>query len=122
MKQFDEEPEDSGLADVSRRLRENKIDASPLELDRIKVQAMRQAQRPGGRPMRSRLAALTTAALLMLGGGATFAIAENAKGGKSETSAADKQYTGKKCGNPNKPQSAPPGNPSNDDCPPQSQK
>lgn len=121
MKQFDEEPLDPDLEGVARRLRDNRMDASAMDLDRIKVDAMRRARtpRPQGRPMRSRLAALTSAALLALGGGATFAIAQSANGGKNDggTSAAEKQYNGKKCGNPNKPPSKPPGNPGNGDCP-----
>lgn len=70
--------------------------------------------------MKPRLTAVMSAALLAVAGGGAFAIADQVSGGKSNGSAADKQYRGKKCGNPNKPQSVPPGNPSNDDCPSQS--
>jgi hypothetical protein len=125
MSRFEEEPRPDDFTDVERRLRQNKTDASELDLDRIKVQAVRQARtpRPGGRPMRSRLTALVSAALLALGGGATFAIAKNAtstgsNGSVKAKSAAGTQYGGKKCGKPDRDpnQNVPPGNPQNNDC------
>lgn len=73
--------------------------------------------------MGRRLSALLTAAVLAVGGGGAFAIAKQVSDSNGNgKSSADKQYRGKKCGNPNKPQGVPPGNPSNADCPPQSEK
>lgn len=126
MEHFDQDRQPEDLEEVARRLRNARTDASALELDQIKVRAMRQAAATprdrGTNPMRSRFAALTSAAVLAVAGGTTFAIAKSTSSGKSDNSAADKQYNGKKCGNPNKPQSKPPGNPDNDVCPPQSDK
>ena len=74
--------------------------------------------------MSRRLPAIITGAVLALAGGAAFAIAQEVTRGSDEgnptASAAQQQYRGKACGNPNRPQGVPPGNPSNDDCPPQS--
>ena len=72
--------------------------------------------------MGRRGSALLTAAVLAVGGGGAFAIAKQVSDSDAKKSSADKQYRGKKCGNPNKPQGQPPGNPSNDECPPQSTK
>ena len=123
MKQFDEQPLPDELDAVARRLRESRVETTELELDEIKLRAMRRATaiRSGGRPMGRRVSALLTAAVLAVGGGGAFAVAKQVSGGGGE-SAAKKQYNGKKCGNPNKPRGVPPGNPSNSECPPQSQK
>ena len=72
--------------------------------------------------MGRRVSALLTAAVLAVGGGGAFAVAKQVSESDGKKSSADKQYNGKKCGNPNKPRGVPPGNPSNNECPPQSQK
>jgi hypothetical protein len=124
MKQFDEQPLPDDLDAVARRLRESRVDVSELELDEIKLRAMRRgtAIRSGGRPVGRRISALITAAVLAVGGGGAFAVAKQVADNNNKSSASQSQYRGKKCGNPNKPRGVPPGNPSNDDCPSQSSK
>lgn len=71
-----------------------------------------------------RLTTIVSAFILVLAAGAAFAIAQDVVGGNgsgSGQSAANAQYTGKRCGNPNTGPGVPPGNPSNTDCPVQSQ-
>lgn len=69
--------------------------------------------------MLTRLSSILSLVVLIVAGGAAFAIAQQAVGGSGSGSAADVQYQGKRCGNPNTPQGVPPGNPNNADCPPQ---
>ena len=71
--------------------------------------------------MRSKLTVLVSIALLALAGGAAFAIAQQVTGNaaQNEQGAAAQQYQGKACGSPVRPQGVPPGNPGNDECPPQ---
>lgn len=124
MTQFDEQPLPDDLEAVARRLRESRVDATELELDEIKLRAMRRATaiRSGGRPVGRRLSAVLTALVLAAGGGGAFAVAKQVTSKSHDNSSSQSQYRGKKCGNPHKPQGTPPGNPSNADCPPQSQK
>ena len=71
--------------------------------------------------MTSRFSAVLTAVVLALGVGAAFAIAQQVTGKASQNqqTPAQEQYRGKACGNPNRPQGVPPGNPSNNECPEQ---
>ena len=72
--------------------------------------------------MSRRLSAIVTATVLALAGGAAFALAQEITGNAAQNQqpVAQQQYSGKACGSPTRPQGTPPGNPSNDDCPPQS--
>ena len=72
--------------------------------------------------MGRRLSALLTAAVLAVGGGGAYAVAKQVTSNNHDNSSSQSQYRGKKCGNPHKQQGVPPGNPSNADCPPESQK
>ena len=78
--------------EITARLREERAQASPLELDRIKTRAMAQARssRPKGIALRSRtLAAFLSLALMAGGTGGVIA----AKGGNSKgKSAGNSQY------------------------------
>jgi hypothetical protein len=112
------------LQDVARRLREQRPEASPLELDRIKLRAMAGARtsRAKGSAVKSRLiVALATVGLMAGGTGGVIA----AKGGVPgpPNSAADSQYRpGKGCGDQNHVHTGPPGQvkKGNDKpCPPQ---
>src|SRR3954469_11504648 len=94
------------LQDVARRLREERREATPLELDGIKMTAMSRARARSFAPrggLRSRLVvALTTVALV---GGATGGVIAASTGGKTggkDDNAAQKQYKpGKGCGDKN---------------------
>jgi hypothetical protein len=85
-----------GLQDIAGRLRSHREQASALELDQIKLRAVRQASRGHGRQkgpfMRSRFATLLTVGLLTAGAGGTFAIAKHDDGGGNNGSAAKAQY------------------------------
>ena len=72
--------------------------------------------------MGRRISALLTAAVLAVGGGGAYAVAKQVTSKDHDNSSSNSQYKGKKCGNPHKPRGVPPGNPSNDECPPQSNK
>jgi len=85
------------LREVAHRVRAQRVEATPLELDRIKRRALHQASRnpitKEGPFMRKRIAQLITVALLVLGVGGTFAIAGNGGGtSKPQPSAAQTQY------------------------------
>jgi hypothetical protein len=71
--------------------------------------------------MGRRFTVVITAAVLALAGGAAFAIAQEVLGtaAQDQQAAAQQQYSGKACGSPTRPQGVPPGNPSNNECPPQ---
>src|SRR4051812_4181105 len=92
------------LRDVARRLREERREATPLELDRIKMTAMSRARArssaPRGRVRTRVVVALTSLALV---GGATGGVIAAGNGGKSkDDNAAKKQYQpGKGCGDKN---------------------
>src|SRR3954468_23461279 len=106
MAPFNEDNLPDDLQDVARRLREERREASPLELDRIKMDAMSRARSRSFVPrggLRSRLVvALTSLALV---GGATGGVIAGTNGGKSngkDNNAAQKQYKpGKGCGDKN---------------------
>src|ERR1700754_173139 len=85
------------LQEIENALRAERHEASPLELDRIKLQAIRQAERPRtslkakkGTFMKSRLAltCLLVAGFMLSTTCATLAIS----GSSSSGSAADNQY------------------------------
>jgi uncharacterized membrane protein len=87
MKRYDENlPGD--LNEVAERLRTEKVEASALDLDRIKTRAMAQAttSRPKGFALKSRsIAALLTVALMAAGTGGVLA-AGSSGGGSSSNS------------------------------------
>src|SRR4051794_5731562 len=91
------------LQDVARRLREERREATPLELDRIKTTAMSRARSFAARGLRSRLVVAMTS--LALVGGATGGVIAGTNAGKSsgkDDNAAQKQYKpGKGCGDKN---------------------
>lgn len=66
----------------------------------------------------TRLSTVLSTAVLLLALGGAFAIAQEVTGDTSQ-SAADAQYSGKRCGNPITGPGVPPGNPDSADCPPQ---
>jgi hypothetical protein len=98
MHQSDRDRTSARLEGVVARLRGERATATPLELDRIKLQAMRQAGRPRpgfyarqkGMLMKSRLAlmALVAAGLMLSTTGATLAIT----GSSGSGSASQNQY------------------------------
>ena len=80
------------LRDVAERLRTERTEASPLELDRIKQRAMAGAatSRPKGFALKSRsVAALLTVALMAAGTGGVIAGGGN---GNGNGSASNSQY------------------------------
>src|SRR3954447_13915641 len=94
------------LQDVARRLREERREATPLELDRIKMAAMSRARAKSFAPrggQRSRLVvALTTLALVGGGTGGVIGASNNGTSGGKDNNAAQKQYKpGKGCGDKN---------------------
>ena len=73
MRQPNEERLPVELEEFGQRLRDERPQPSPLELDRIKTRAMTQASRATsprmkGRPMKSRLASILVVAGLLVGG------------------------------------------------------
>lgn len=101
------------LHDVARRLRDHRPEASPLQLDRIKLRAM--SSRPKGSALKSRvIVALCTVGLMAGGTGGVIAASGS---GKAKGSAQNSQYKGKKCGH--KDGSAGPKKPNQKPCPPQ---
>src|SRR3954469_6688164 len=91
------------LADVGERLRENRAAASPLELDRIKLQARTRAHRRTGSPqlrrgvtVRSRGVTLILT-LLLLGGTTAGGMAWGGGGDDNGDGAAQAQYRPPKC-------------------------
>jgi len=111
-------PEDLGR--VAGYLEENAYEPRPLDLDQLKLRTMAQAQsssRRKGFPVRSKLVPMLLVLGLALGGGAAGVIAGGDGGGGS---AAKSEYKpGKGCGDRNHTHTGPPGNESNDQCPPQ---
>jgi hypothetical protein len=87
------------LRDLAERLRREAIRPTAMELDHLKLRAMRSARSPAhgrkGTFMKSRLAALLTIVALTVGAGGTFAIAGG--GGGDSGSAASSQYKPKQC-------------------------
>ena len=121
-------PDDANLPDelreVEERLRAARPSFTELELDQLKLRTIAQgshgprtgAGRLKGMPMRSRLAMLAVAVLL-IGGTTGGAIAAGGAGGSSNA-ASDQYKPGKGCGNPGL-HSGPPGmNVGNNECPP----
>src|SRR3954469_8227339 len=91
------------LAEVGDRLRANRPTASPLELDRIKLQARTRARRRLGSPqlrrgvtVRSRGVTLILT-LLLLGGTTAGGMAWGGGGGGNDDGAAQAQYRPPKC-------------------------
>src|SRR5215210_4005688 len=111
-------PEDLGR--VAGYLEENAYEPTPLDLDQLKLRTMAHAQsssRRKGFPMRSKLVPMLLVLGLTLGGGAAGVIAGG--GGHGHGSAAKSEYRpGKGCGARNHTHTGPPGNPSNNQCPP----
>src|SRR2546423_2727500 len=105
MTDFDDELPDN-LRDVARRLREERREATPLELDRIKTTAMARARARSFQPrrtsVRSRLI-MALATLALVGGGTGGVIAgSSGKDKGKDDNAAGKQYKpGKGCGDKN---------------------
>lgn len=83
----------SELTELEQRLRRGRAQASGLELDELKLRAMRQARQakpttlPGGQLLRSRLALLTmiVAGLMMSTAGAGLAISGSSGSGSAAT-------------------------------------
>jgi hypothetical protein len=122
MKQPNEERLPAELEEFGQRLRDERPQPSPLELDRIKTRAMTQASRAAsprmkGRPMKSRLASILVVAGLLVGGtsGVLAATGGIPGSGGNSNSAANSQYCppsspgggkpkggegGNKCGHP----------------------
>jgi hypothetical protein len=105
------------LNDVAERLRQNRAEMNPLELDRVKLQVKAQASRTPqsvwrprrGTPMKSRVVTLALTALLI---GGTTAGGIAASGGNGNGSSAQSQYRpGLGCGDQNHIHTGPPGNP-----------
>jgi hypothetical protein len=91
------------LADVGELLRENRATASPLELDRIKLQARTRARRRHGSPqlrrgvrVRSRGVTLVLT-LLLLGGTTAGGMAWGGGGDDNGDGAAQAQYRPPRC-------------------------
>jgi hypothetical protein len=105
------------LNDVAERLREQRAEMSPLELDSMKqrVRARQSSTSPSawrprrGTSMKSRLVTLALTALLI---GGTTAGGIAASGGNGNGNSADSQYRpGLGCGDQNHIHTGPPGNP-----------
>jgi hypothetical protein len=97
------------LRDLADRLRREATRPTAMELDHLKLRAMRNVRSPAhgrkGTFMKSRLATLLTIVGLTIGAGGTFAIAG---GGSDNGSAANSQYKpGLGCGDQNHPPSHP---------------
>jgi hypothetical protein len=92
------------LREVAERLHREATRPTEMELDHLKLRAMRGARSPvhgrRGSLMKSRIVTLLTIAALTVGAGGTFAIAGG--GGGDSGSAAKSQYKpGKGCGDTN---------------------
>jgi hypothetical protein len=114
MSHFDEKRVPDDLLNVVKRLRHEKPEATPVELDRIKLRAMARARgartlRPSGKGqfMRSRLVSVMLAVGVLAGG--TGAMAVTGTGGvfkhhrHSARSAPQSQYCPPKSQRPGKP-------------------
>ena len=105
------------LHEVAERLREQRTEMTPLELDSVKQRVRANASKTApsawrprrGNPMKSRAATLALTALLI---GGTTAGGIAAAGGNGNGSSADSQYRpGLGCGDQNHIHTGPPGNP-----------
>ena len=99
MRQSNEEWLPAELEEFGRRLRDDRPQPSPLELDRIKTRAMTQASRAAsprmkGTPMKSRLASILVVTGLVVGGtsGVLAATGGVPGSGGSSGSASKTQY------------------------------
>jgi len=115
----DDRHEHDDFAEVARLVQRYGPQATPLQLDRIKREAMLRASREHPRKgplMRSKIATVLLAGGIALGvTGGVMAWGGGSTGG----SAAKSQYLpGKGCGDTRK-HTGPPGNPQNTHCPPQ---
>jgi hypothetical protein len=115
MKNFDDNRLPDELEDVGSRLREQRAEMTPLELDQMKRRISSRASRAPawlpkrGTPMKSRVATLAVTALLI---GGTTAGGIAAAGGNGNNSSANSQYRpGLGCGDQNHIHTGPPGNP-----------
>ena len=101
MSNFDDRlPED--LRDLAGRLRDQRAEATGLELDRMKTRAMAKAasSRPKGFALRSRgMAAVLTLALMAAGTGGVLAGGGHGKGGGSSAKSQYKPGCGPKKSN-----------------------
>lgn len=103
-------PED--LHEVVQRLRDERPEATGLDLDRIKLRAMAQARssRPKGFVLRSRVLAVVLSVGLMAGGtGGVIAAAGGQGKGKGQPSG-NSQYCPPSSPGAGKPKNPPPGN------------
>jgi hypothetical protein len=107
------------LRDIAARLRDERPEPTPLELDRMKLLAMRRASQEPAKPQRrswiarSRLASPALAAALLLGGLAAIAggIGETPfSSGGSNASSANSQYCPPSSPAAGKPKKQPGGN------------
>jgi hypothetical protein len=125
MKDFNTDRLPEHLLEVAELLREERVSASPLEMDDLKQRARAQASRgrrsahgTKGLPLRSRVVTLALTALLI---GGTTAGGIAAAGGGGNGNSADSQYRpGMGCGDKNHIHTGPPGNPDKNpatDCP-----
>jgi hypothetical protein len=108
------------LEPVAERLRAERMEVDPLQLDRLKRRVLARHTSPRGRLsfMKTRIATALTIIGLAAGTGGALAIAA---GGHGNGGAANGQYRpGKGCGDRNHHHTGPPGNPGNNHCPPTS--
>ena len=126
MKDLHEDRLPEHLLEVADRLREERVQVSPLELDQIKLRARAQAARGRrsstlgrkGLPLRSRVVTLALTALLI--GGTTAGGIAAAGGGGNGLSSGSQYRPGMGCGDKNHTHTGPPGNPNKNpatDCP-----
>jgi hypothetical protein len=113
MSRWDEQQMPDELREVADRLRDERAQASPVELDEIKLRTMARAgsARRKGAPLRSRL----VVALLSLGlvtAGTTGVVAAGGGNGNGNGNSSSSQYKpGLGCGDTNHIHTGPPGNP-----------
>src|SRR5919204_633140 len=113
MSDHERKSRNSDMRGIHERLRDDRPEASDLELDRIKLRAMSHASRARRRPRRrlvlpQRLVGLAVGAALLCGGTGVFATtgvfaaSGGFKGASSQGSASQSQYKpGKGCGDKN---------------------
>ena len=121
----------SHLEEIEERLLAEKVDASELELDRIKLEARARAERrdawKGNVVLKKTRRSLITLTLVLglVASGSGVVVATSDNGSSKGKSASKSQYKpGKGCGDKNHTHTGPPGNPENgpETCPPQSGK
>src|SRR3954453_19646836 len=123
MTRWDDNHLPDDLADVARRLRTERPEASALELDQIKQRAMARAgsSRQKGFLVKSRLTvALLTLGLMAGGTGGVLAAAGGNGNGNGNNAAGSQYKPGRGCGDKNHIHTGPPGNPNKNpatDCP-----